>query len=100
MNNNKVRKKVSATSFLNRFLLTVQGEQNKTLEDVLQIFRGLHGLELADVANHITEKDYISTEHFEAYLVSQISRCQLCLRTAHCSTRHGNSHSSIAKQRQ
>ena len=70
MNNNKVRKKVSANSFLNNFLRTVQGEENRTLENVMEIFRGLHELELADVANHITQPHYISLEQFEAYLVS------------------------------
>ena len=27
-------------------------------------------MELAHVANHVEEKDYISSDHFEAYLVS------------------------------
>ena len=70
MNNNKERKKVSAASFLDKFLLTVQGEENRTMGDVMDIFAGLHQLELADVANHITQANYISLEHFEAYLVS------------------------------
>jgi hypothetical protein len=69
MNNNKVRKKVSAESFLNRFLQTVQGEEGRTIDDVMKIFSGLHELELADVANHITQPNYISLEQFEAYLV-------------------------------
>lgn len=71
MGNNKVRKKVSAESFLNRFLRTVQGEESRTMEDVMQIFSGLHELELADVANYITQPNYISIEQFEAYLLSQ-----------------------------
>eukprot|EP00584_Thalassiosira_punctigera_P014181 CAMPEP_0172562424 /NCGR_PEP_ID=MMETSP1067-20121228/96786_1 /TAXON_ID=265564 ORGANISM="Thalassiosira punctigera, Strain Tpunct2005C2" /NCGR_SAMPLE_ID=MMETSP1067 /ASSEMBLY_ACC=CAM_ASM_000444 /LENGTH=821 /DNA_ID=CAMNT_0013352637 /DNA_START=144 /DNA_END=2606 /DNA_ORIENTATION=- len=71
MSNNKVRKKVSADSFLNRFLRTVQGEENRTMEDVMHIFAGLHELELADVANYITQPNYISLEQFEAYLLSQ-----------------------------
>jgi len=71
MTKNKIRKKVSATSFLNKFLLTVQGEDNKTMENVMQIFTKLHQLELADVSNHITEKNYISLEQFEAYLLSR-----------------------------
>lgn len=70
MNNNKVRKKVSANSFLNNFLQTVQGEKNRTINDVMEIFGKLHELELADVANHITQPNYISSEQFEAYLVS------------------------------
>ena len=70
MNNNKERKKVSAASCLDKFLLTVQGEENRTMGDVMDIFAGLHQLELADVANHITQANYISLEHFEAYLVS------------------------------
>lgn len=69
MSNNKIRKKVSADSFLNKFLRTVQGEENRTMEDVMQIFAGLHELELADVANYITQPNYISLEQFEAYLV-------------------------------
>jgi hypothetical protein len=69
MNNNKVRKKVSAESFLTRFLQTVQGEEDRTLKDVMEIFSRLHELELADVANHITQPNYISLEQFEAYLV-------------------------------
>ncbi|KAL7443966.1 hypothetical protein ACHAXH_009876 [Discostella pseudostelligera] len=71
MNNNKVRKKVSAESFLNRFLQTVQGEEGRTIDDVMKIFSGLHELELADVANHITQPNYISLEQFEAYLLSR-----------------------------
>ncbi|KAL3772145.1 hypothetical protein ACHAWO_004162 [Cyclotella atomus] len=71
MNNNKVRKKVSATSFLNRFLITVQGEEDKTMEDVKKIFASLHEMELAHVNNHVDEKDYISSDHFEAYLHSR-----------------------------
>lgn len=69
MNNNKVRKKVSAESFLVKFLQTVQGERERTIEDVMQIFSRLHELELADVANHITQPNYISLEQYEAYLV-------------------------------
>jgi len=71
MSNNKIRKKVSADSFLNKFLRTVQGEENRTMEDVMQIFAGLHELELADVANYITQPNYISLEQFEAYLLSR-----------------------------
>ncbi len=69
MNNNKVRKKVSAESFLKRFLQTVQGEEDRTIDDVMTIFAGLHEVELADVANHVTQPNYISLEQFEAYLV-------------------------------
>ena len=36
----------------------------------MKLFAKLHGLELADVANPISEADYISLDHFEAYLVS------------------------------
>ena len=70
MTGSKVRKKVSADSFLNRFLRTVQGEEDRTKDDVMGIFSELHELELADVANHITQSNYISLEQFEAYLVS------------------------------
>lgn len=48
----------------------MQGEDDKTMEDVMTLFASLHDLELAHVANHVTEKDYISIDHFEAYLVS------------------------------
>ena len=65
----KIRKKVSAESFLNRFLQTVQGEEY-SIQDVMEIFARLHELELADVANHMTQSNYISLEQFEAYLVS------------------------------
>jgi hypothetical protein len=34
MNNNKVRKKISADMFLTRFLQTVQGEDDRMLDDV------------------------------------------------------------------
>ena len=74
MSNMKERKKVSRDSFLNKFLLTVQGEDNRTMEDVARIFARLHELELADVSNKIEEKErakYISREQFEAYLVSR-----------------------------
>lgn len=40
------------------------------MADVLKLFASLHEMELADVANHVAEKDYISSEQFEAYLVS------------------------------
>ena len=69
MGGHKIRKKVSAESFLNRFLRTVQGEEHRTMEDAMQIFSRLHELELADVANNITQPNYISLEQFEAYLV-------------------------------
>lgn len=41
------------------------------MEDVREIFASLHEMELAHVANHVTEKDYISSDHFEAYLHSR-----------------------------
>jgi hypothetical protein len=80
MNNNKVRKKVSAESFLTRFLQTLQGEEDRTLDDVMVIFSKLHELELADVANHITQPNYISLEQFEAYLVGLLLTDELPLR--------------------
>mmetsp|Transcript_2537 Transcript_2537/g.5411 ORF Transcript_2537/g.5411 Transcript_2537/m.5411 type:complete len:881 (-) Transcript_2537:42-2684(-) len=67
----RLRKKVSANSFLKRFLQTVQGEDNKKTDDVMEIFSGLRSLELADVANHIAKSNYINLEQFEAYLVSR-----------------------------
>lgn len=70
----------AATSFLNRFLITVQGEEDKTMEDVMKIFASLHEMELAHVANQVTEKDYITSDHFEAYLVSTISTSFVCKR--------------------
>ena len=47
------------------------------MADVLKLFASLHEMELADVANHVAEKDYISSEQFEAYLVS-ITRLISC----------------------
>jgi hypothetical protein len=47
----------------------VQGEEDKTMADVMKLFASLRDLELAHVANHVEEKDYISSDHFEAYLV-------------------------------
>mmetsp|Transcript_18928 Transcript_18928/g.39219 ORF Transcript_18928/g.39219 Transcript_18928/m.39219 type:complete len:708 (+) Transcript_18928:3-2126(+) len=84
MNNNKVRKKVSANSFLTRFLQTVQGEKTKTIEDVRNIFDKLQGLELADVADLVSEKDYISLDHFEAYLLSRDNDIFDPLREKYC----------------
>lgn len=71
MTENKIRKKVSANSFLEKFLVTVQGEDNKTIDDVMEVFSGLRALELADVANHITQSRYINLEQFEAYLTGR-----------------------------
>jgi len=71
MTESKIRKKVSANSFRERFLETVQGEEDKTTSDVMEIFSGLRALELADVANHITQSNYINLEQFEAYLLSR-----------------------------
>ncbi|KAL7530302.1 hypothetical protein ACHAXR_008263 [Thalassiosira sp. AJA248-18] len=71
MTNHKIRKKVSADSFLKRFLQTVQGEELRTIDDVMKIFAGLLELELADVANYSTQPNYISLEQFEAYLLSR-----------------------------
>ncbi len=61
--------KLLANSFLTRFLQTVQGEKTKTIDDVRNMFEKLQMLELADVADLVSEKDYISLDHFEAYLV-------------------------------
>ena len=76
MNNGKTRTRVSADSFLKRFIWQKQGESNVTLENVQGIFQRLNGLEYAQVATNLyldgeNAKKYIDKDRFEAYLVSK-----------------------------
>lgn len=78
MNNGKDRTKVSAESFLRKFMLKKQGESQFTMEEVGKVFRHLNGLEVADVATNLnfdaTDPDsakYIDRDRFEAYLYSK-----------------------------
>ena len=77
MRNGKDRTKVSAETFLTKFMLNKQGEGNATIEKVEEIFRRLNGLEVADVATNLNldSEDamaarYIDRDRFEAYLWS------------------------------
>lgn len=77
MNNGKDRVKVSAESFLKKFIWQKQGESNVTMEEVGDIFRFLNQLEVAHVATnlHLSPDDinasrFIDRDRFEAYLIS------------------------------
>uniref|UniRef100_A0A7S4S4M8 Phosphoinositide phospholipase C n=1 Tax=Ditylum brightwellii TaxID=49249 RepID=A0A7S4S4M8_9STRA len=74
MNNGTERQKVSAESFLRKFLLKQQKEKDVELEDVRQIFAHLNQLEIANVASskalNSDSHMYIDKDHFEAYLMS------------------------------
>lgn len=75
MKNAKPRIRVSAETFLNRFLHAKQGETNATIEDVRKLFLHLNKLEVAVVKSSFqhdydTYDKYIDKERFEAYLLS------------------------------
>ena len=75
MKNGKPRIRVSAETFLGRFLHAEQGETNATIEDVRKLFLHLNKLEVAVVIssfqhNNDTIDKYIDKERFEAYLLS------------------------------
>jgi len=73
-NNGKTREKVSADTFLRKFMLEKQGESNTTIEDVEQIFRSLLELEVPATQTNLSVNDstgrYINLDRFEAYLRS------------------------------
>lgn len=76
MNNGKDRTKVSAESFLKKFIWQKQGETDVTMEDVGDKFKMLNELEVADVLSnlHLGADDadaakYIDRDRFEAYLL-------------------------------
>jgi len=76
MNNGKPRSRVSAESFLKKFVWRKQGENHVSLDDVHLLFRRLNELEIANVASHsnfqvgnMVDK-YIDKDRFEAYLYS------------------------------
>lgn len=76
MNNGKMRTRVSADSFLRKFLWQKQGESNLTAEDVERIFRKLNGLEYAPTLSNLQfvgdiASKYIDKDKFEAFLVSK-----------------------------
>ena len=72
--------KVSAESFLRRFMSTTQGESSMTMECVRQIFAKLNQNEIADVPSNLCLEDsiieasirlkFINLDRFEAYLMS------------------------------
>jgi len=74
MNNGKPRNRVSAESFLKKFLWKKQGESTATTKSVSSTFEQLNHLELAKVSNVRFEGDragsYINKDCFEAYLLS------------------------------
>jgi len=76
MQNGKLRTRVSAESFLKKFLWKKQGETKYTIEDVRRLFQHLNNLEIANKASntHFEENSvdkYIDKDRFEAYLVSE-----------------------------
>lgn len=75
MKNGKPRKDVSATTFLQKFLIDFQGESNATLQQVQKLFSHLNSLELPKTGDsYIIPKDpssRIDKDRFEAYLNSE-----------------------------
>jgi len=78
MNNNKVRNRVSADSFLQKFIWQKQGEAQTTVQDIAETFKTLNKLEVADVATNLNLEigdpnaaRYIDKDRFEAYLMSK-----------------------------
>ena len=75
MNNGKPRTRVSADSFLRKFMLVKQGEQDTTISDVHALFARLNQLEVAYVESnlHLEGQEaglLIDKDRFEAYLFS------------------------------
>ena len=76
MNNGKPRMRVSASTFLQRFLVNKQGTADASADGVRDLFRRLNGLEIANVASSaevdgLSAERYIDKDRFEAYLVSE-----------------------------
>ena len=74
MNNFQDRTIVSVESFLQKFMLTKQGESHTTIEDVEALFVRLNKMEVAKTVSSLRLKDkdsnYIDKDLFEAYLFS------------------------------
>jgi hypothetical protein len=73
MNNGKPRMSVSDRTFLEKFMHEKQGETNVTLEQVQQLFRRLHRLEIAHTADtvQLTDPNRLDKDRFEAYLLGR-----------------------------
>lgn len=78
----KILERISAESFLNRFILTKQGESNTTIENIQQIFHKLNQMEIPDGESNANTEDSskdlstrlfesINVDQFEAYLMSK-----------------------------
>jgi len=77
MNNGKKRTRVSADSFMKKFMLQKQGEQDMTIGEIHSLFAKLNQLEVAHVDGesniHLEgaqAEKFIDKDRFEAYLFS------------------------------
>jgi len=75
MNNGKTRQRVSAQTFLDRFLKKTQGQEDATIEYVTRLFTRLNELEVANTSAQgqiepAMRHRYITKDTFEAYLAS------------------------------
>ena len=71
MRNGKERTRVSAKTFLDRFLRRRQREEGQTLEDVRDLFKSLNEMEItAGAVPPGSERTHIDRDRFEAYLAS------------------------------
>lgn len=75
MNNGKTRQRVSAQTFLDRFLKKTQGQEDATIEYVSRLFTNLNELEIANTSAQgqiepAMRHRYITKDTFEAYLAS------------------------------
>ena len=75
MNNGKPRQRVSARTFLDRFLKRTQGQEDATIEYVSDLFLRLNELEIANTSTQgriepAERNRYITKDTFEAYLAS------------------------------
>mmetsp|Transcript_20162 Transcript_20162/g.57833 ORF Transcript_20162/g.57833 Transcript_20162/m.57833 type:complete len:882 (+) Transcript_20162:131-2776(+) len=75
MNNGKPRQRVSAQTFLDRFLKRTQGQEDATIEYVSDLFLRLNELEIANTSTQgriepAMRNRYITKDTFEAYLAS------------------------------
>jgi phosphatidylinositol phospholipase C delta len=75
MNNGKPRQRVSAQTFLDRFLKRTQGQEGATIEYVSDLFLRLNELEIANTSTQGQVEPgmrnrYITKDTFEAYLAS------------------------------
>lgn len=66
----KEKKEISAKDFMVKFLHTVQGETEKTIEDVIELFESINGIELNRDEDEFSE-NCLSRFRFELFLKSE-----------------------------